>query len=100
MKTRVNGVQDVARERYSEVRLEVLVLVPAQRRDAVTTPQAELPERDCELLCAGYEGRVRVPVERLVRPAGDDRLVPKEGLGSSEDERERQRVFHHQSVHV
>src|SRR5207302_8889885 len=100
VKTRVNRVQDVARERYAEVRLEVLVLVPAQRRDAVTTPQAELPERDCELLRARYEVRVRVPVEGLVRPAGNDRLVPKQSLRSSEDERERQRVLHHQTVHV
>ena len=42
MQTRVDGVQDVAGERYAEVRLEVLVLVPAESRDAVTTPQAEL----------------------------------------------------------
>src|SRR2546426_1278418 len=97
MQTRVDGMQDVARERYSEVRLEMLVLVPAESRDAVTTPQAELLERDRELLRAGYEGRVRIPVESLVWPAGDDRLVPKESLRSSEDERERQRVFHHQT---
>src|SRR5207249_6707338 len=38
MKTRVNGVQYVAGERYVEVRLEVPVLVPAQSRDAVATP--------------------------------------------------------------
>ena len=100
MQARIDRVEDHARERHSEVRLDVLVLVPAQSRDAVTTSQAELPERDCELLRAGYEVRVRVPVDGLVRPAGNDRLVPKECLRPSEDERERQRVFHHQSVHV
>src|SRR5205823_8093037 len=80
MQTRVNGVQDVAGERYSEVRLEMLVLVPAESRDTVTTPQAELLKRDGERLRAGYEIRVGVPVEGLVRPAGNDRLVPKESL--------------------
>src|SRR3989449_8452739 len=68
MQTRVNGMQDVARERYSEVRLEMLVLVPAESRDAVTTPQTELLEGDCELLRARYEVRIRVPMEGLVRP--------------------------------
>src|SRR5207245_9744571 len=58
------------------------------------------PERDCELLRAGYEVRVRVPVEGLVRSTRDDRLMPKEGLRPSEDERDRQRVIHHQTVHV
>src|SRR2546430_2157046 len=100
METRVNGVQDVARERYSEVRLEMHVLVPAKKLHAVTTPQAQLPQRDCERLRARDEVRVRVSVEGLVRPASDDRLVHKESLRSSEDERERQRVFHHQTVHV
>src|SRR5207245_9935463 len=83
MQTRVDGVQDVAGERYSEVRLEVLVLVPAQRRDAVTTPQIELLERDRELLHAGYEVRVRVPLEGHVRSASDDRLVPEQRLRCS-----------------
>ena len=71
-------VQRVQREpaaRDPEVALHVLVVVPAERRNAVAALEAESLQRDRELLRAPRQVAVAVAVEALVGEAGDDLLV-------------------------
>ena len=49
MQAQVQRVQDEAAARDAEVRLEMLVVVPAERRDAVAALEPELLQRDGEL---------------------------------------------------
>jgi hypothetical protein len=95
----VQGVQNEPAARDPEVGLEVLVVVPAQRRDAVSAVEAELLQGDGELPGSPRHVPVRVAVEALVGKPGDDLLVPEERLRSIQDRRERELVVHHQAVH-
>ena len=60
-------------DRRADVRLEVLVVVPRERADAVAVDEAELvAQRERELLRPPDEVRVRVAMPALVgEPAGD-----------------------------
>ena len=62
----VQGVQDEAAAGNAEVRLEMLVVVPAERRDAVTALETGALQRDRELPRAARHVGVRVVVEALV----------------------------------
>jgi hypothetical protein len=99
MEAEVQRVQDVAAARDAEVGLHVLVVVPAQRRDAVAALEAELLQADGELLRPPGHVRIRVAVETLVGHAGHDLLVPEERLRAAKQRRERELVVHHQAVH-
>src|SRR6266851_2024103 len=60
MQTQIERVQNEAAARDAEVRLEMLVVVPAERRDAVTALEAQLAQRQRELLRAARHVGVRV----------------------------------------
>jgi hypothetical protein len=77
----------------------MLVVVPAQRRDAVAALEPEALERDGELLRAPRHVAVAVAVEALVREAGDDLLVPVVRLDAPEQVRQRQLEVHHLTAH-
>ena len=75
MQAEVQRVQHEAAARDAEVALMVLVVVPAERRDAVAALEPEALQRDRELLRAPRQVAVAVAVEALVGEPGDDLLV-------------------------
>ena len=95
----VQGVRDEAAHRRADVRLEVLVVVPHERRDAVAVLEAETAQRDREPLRARREVGVRVPVPALVREPRDDLALGVELVAAAEDRRDVQLVVHHQALH-
>ena len=99
MQAEVQRVQHEAAARDAEVRLVMLVMVPAERRDARAALEAELLQRGGELLRAPHRLAVVRAVEALVGQARDDLAVAEERLGPLEDVRQRQREVHHQAVH-
>ena len=99
MQAQVQRVEDEAAARNPEVRLVVLPVVPAQRRDAVAALEPELPQRDRELLRAGQRLGVGRAVEGLVREPADDLAAAEVRLRPPQQVRERQREVHHQAVH-
>ena len=99
MQPQVERVQDEASARDPEVRLQVLVVVPAQRPHAVARLEAELPEPDRELLRPARQVAVRVAVEALVGQPGDDLLVAEVSLRAPKHRRKRELEVHHQAVH-
>jgi len=99
MEAQVERVQDEATARDTEVRLEVLVVVPAERGDAVTALEAKLAQCQRELPRAARHVGIRVTVERPVRQARDDLLLAEVRLRAPQQGRNRQREVHHQAVH-
>jgi hypothetical protein len=95
----VEGVEDEAAAGDAEVRLHVLVVVPAERRDAVAALEADGLQRDRQLLRPPRHVAPRVTVEALVGQAGDDLLVAEERLGAPQQRRQRQLEVHHQPLH-
>jgi hypothetical protein len=75
MQPEVERVEDEAAARDAEVRLEVLMVVPAERRDAVAALEPERLEGDRELLRAARRLAPRRVVEAPVGKAGDDRVA-------------------------
>ena len=80
MEAEVERVEDEAAARDAEVRLVVLVVVPAERRDAVAALETRLAQRDRELPCAAQRLAVVRAVEALVGEARDDLAVAEERL--------------------
>ena len=99
VQAQVQRVQDEAAAGDAEVGLHVLVVVPAERRDAVALLQAELVERHGELLRALRHVAIRVAVEALVRKPRDDLLVAEVRLGAPQERRKRQLEVHHLALH-
>ena len=82
----VERVRDEAADRSAEVGLQVLVVVPRERRDAVAVDEAELvAQRQRELLGASGEIGVRVGVPALVGQPARDRLVAEQLLAAPQD---------------
>src|SRR5262249_59133665 len=77
----VQRVRDEATDGRADVRLEMLGVVPHERSDAVSVLEAELAERDDELLRARDEVGVRVAVPALVRLAARDLAVSEQVVG-------------------
>ena len=98
MQAEVERVQHEPAARDAEVALHVLVVVPAERGDAVAALEAEALQRDRELLRAPREVAVAVAVEALVGEPGDDLLVAEVRLGAAEQVRQRQLEVHHLAV--
>ena len=95
----VERVHDAAGGRDAEVALEVRVVVPGQRRDAVALLQAELAQHRRQTARALMELRVPMPAQRLVGQARDDLLVHEQAAGAVEQVVERQRHVHHRRLH-
>ena len=101
MEPQVERVRDEAADRSAEVGLQVLVVVPGERRDAVAVDEAELvAQRERELLRAPGEIGVRVGVPALVGQPARDRLVAEQLLAAPQDRRHVQLVVHRQPLHV
>ena len=95
----VERVQDEAAARDAEVRLVMLVVVPAQGCNAVATLEPELLQRHRELPRACHRLAVVGAMERLVGAARDDLAVAEECLRPPQQVRQRQLEVHHQPVH-
>src|SRR5262249_23634789 len=78
----VERVEDESAAGNAEVRLQVLVVVPAESRNAVAAFEPDAVECYSELLRASREVAVRVAVEAFVRQAGDDLLLAEERLSA------------------
>ena len=99
VQAQVQRVQDEAAAGDAEVRLEVLMVVPAERRDAVAALEPELGERDRELLRAPHRLAPGRAVEALVGEPGDDLVGPVVRLDAPQHVRQRELEVHHQAVH-
>jgi hypothetical protein len=99
MEAQIERVQHEAAAWNAEVRLQMLVMVPAQRRDAVTALETQLTKRHRKLLRAAGHVDVGVAVERLIGQASDDLLLAEVRLRAPEQSRNRQLEVHHQAVH-
>ena len=95
----VQRVEDEAAARDPEVRLHVLVVVPAERRNAISRLEPEIGQRHCELFRAARHVRIRVAVEALVGQPRDDLFVAEEPFRALQQVRKRQLEVHHQAVH-
>ena len=99
VQAQVERVQDEPAAGDPEVGLQVRVVVPAERRDAVAALEAELLQRDRELARAPAEIGERVGVEAPVRQPRHDLLMREVRLGPLQDGRQRQLEVHHQALH-
>src|SRR5205814_7396773 len=99
VQTQVQRVQHEPAAGDAEVRLVVLHVVPAERGNAVAPFEAELLERDRELLCAAHRLAMVRAVEALVGQPRDDLAVAEVRLRTLQDVRERQLEVHHLAVH-
>ena len=99
MEAEVERVEDEAAARDAEVRLVVLVVVPAERRHAVAALETRLLQRDGQLPRTAHRVAVVRAVEALVGQARDDLAVAEERLRAAQQVRQRQREVHHQAVH-
>jgi hypothetical protein len=83
----------------AEVALEVGVMVPAQRRDAIARAQAETLQRRRQPAGAAVVLAVGVLAQRLVGQARDDHVVREDRPGALEEMVERQGNVHHGRLH-
>ena len=95
----IQRVQHEAAAGDPEVRLVVLVVVPAERCDPVAAFESELLQRDRELLGTPHRVAVRRAVEALVGQARDDLAAREVQLRALEDVRQRELEIHHLTVH-
>ena len=86
--------------RDADVGLEMLVVVPAQRSDAVVIANTELAQCAGQPVGAEEALAVRRAVERLVGAATDDRLARMQLPGPARHGRNRELKVHHQAVHM
>ncbi len=99
VQAQVQRVQHEAAARDPEVRLMVLVVVPAERANAIAALEPELLQRDRELSGTPHRVGVRRAVEALVGQARDDLATPEVQLRALEDVRQRELEVHHLAVH-
>ena len=88
VQTRVEGVENRAGARDSEIRFEVLIRVPSKGADPFTIFYSELLQGYGELFGTGDEIGVGVAVERLIRAAGNDLPVSVELLRAPQNVRQ------------
>ena len=99
MEAQVQRVQHEAAARNPEVRLVMLMVVPAERRNAVAAFEPEIVQCDGELPRTPHRVAVRRAMEALVGKPRDDLAVAVIGLGAPQEVRQRQLEIHHQAVH-
>jgi hypothetical protein len=95
----VERVHDAAGSRDAEIALEVRVVVPGERRDAIALLQAEALQGGGEPARAPVVLAVAVRSQRLVGQARDDLVLREQGAGAVEQVIERQRHVHHRRLH-
>jgi len=95
----IERVQHEAAARDAEVRLVMLRVVPAQRRDAVAALEAETLQRDRELARAPHRVAVRRATDALVGETRDDFAVAEVRFRPTQQVRQRELEVHHQAVH-
>jgi hypothetical protein len=100
MQPQVERVEHASGQRNCEVCFEMLIVVPRQRGDPVAGLDAETLQGVCKAPRAGGEIAVRVPMDRPVRAACDDRSPWEDSLRVTEDRRQREREVHHQAPHA
>ena len=82
-----------------KVRLDMLMMIPAERRHAIATPDPELTQGRRQAACTSDDVGVRQsPHTAIGQPARDD-LTAVERFGVSHDQRHRERHVHHQALH-
>ena len=99
VQAQVEGVKDEAAAGDPEIGLQMLVVVPAERRDAVARLQPDAFQRHRELPRSLAEVRERVAVKAPVRHPRHDLLVREVRLRPLQDRRQRQLEVHHQALH-
>ena len=100
MQAQVERVQDAAHNRDAEIRLEVLVMVPAQRGHGISGLDPQPPERESEFLRPLRHVAIRVAVKAPVRQARHDFLLEEMLLRTPKHPIQRQLIIHHQAVHA
>jgi hypothetical protein len=100
MQPKVERMQDEPAARDAEIRLVMLVVVPAERRHAVAALEPEVLERDRERTGSPAGVRVRHALERAVGQPGDDLLAAVVLLGAAQEHGQRQLHVHHEAVHA
>ena len=99
VEAKVQRVEDATRSWNAEVGLQVGVVVPHERRHAITAVEARREKSLAQGPGPTLNVRVGVPPERLVGFLGND-LDPGEELsGASEEVCQGQRVVHHGALH-
>src|SRR4029079_15669112 len=94
-------VRDEAADRSAQVGLHVLVVVPGERRHAVTVGEAELvTERERGLLRPSGEIGIGVRVPALVGQPARYRLVAEQLPAARQDRPDVQLVVHRQTLHL
>jgi hypothetical protein len=78
----------------------MLVMIPAKGGNAVATPDAELAEDTSETTCPRHHRGVRKTLDTSVRPPVDYCLGSVQRLDMPDDQWNRQRHVHHQSLHA
>ena len=100
MQAQVQRVQHAAGAGHREVRLEVRVVVPHQRRHALAALQAQLLQCAAERERAAVEIGVAIAMQAAVGQARDDFRLREQLPRAREDVRERQRKLHHCRLHI
>jgi hypothetical protein len=96
---RIDGMQDRAHARDGVVQLEVPVIVPGQRGDAVAGLHPGSPERVGQLACAAEDFAPVGAVPGIVKGDRDDLAVGVVPLCKPHDLGDEQRCIHHQAMH-
>src|SRR5262245_52007299 len=99
MEPEVQRVENGAGYRDGEVRLEMLMMIPSERGDAVAGTDAVAPERVNIAADADAEVAVGVAMKRTIGTAGHDLAARVHLFRVAEDRPQRQGEVHHQAVH-
>jgi hypothetical protein len=100
MQAQVQRVQHAARARDREIRFEVRVMVPHERRHALAAFHSQALQRAAQRPCAAMEIGVAMTVEALVRQPGNDLRAGEQLPGALQEVRERERKVHHRGLHA
>ena len=100
VQAQVQRVGDEPADGRTDVRLEMLVVVPHERRHAISVLQPEAAQRHRKPLGTGGEVGVRVAVPALVGQPRGDLAITEELLAAAQDGRDIELVVHHQALHL
>ena len=96
---RVDGVANSAHRRDAEIKLQVPVVVPRDRRDAVALADPQVGQRAGEPPRPGVELAVAVAVNRSLGGPRDDLALGVVARGEVEQRGDEQRAILHQAEH-